>query len=82
MPEPINSLTLEVDRTEWSDTRIASVALSTDLTENEVLLRVDRLALTANNISYASAGDSIGYWRFFPAEEGWGHIPAMDGRMS
>jgi len=42
-----------------------------------VLFKVDRLALTANNISYAATGDSLGYWGFFPAEEGWGRIPAM-----
>lgn len=48
-----------------------------ELAENEVLFKVDRFALTANNISYASAGDSLGYWGFFPAEESWGRIPAM-----
>ncbi|MDZ7781636.1 MAG: DUF2855 family protein [Halioglobus sp.] len=42
-----------------------------------MLLQVDRLALTSNNISYAGAGDTLGYWGFFPAEEGWGRIPAM-----
>lgn len=45
----------------------------------EALLRVDAFALTANNITYAVAGDSIGYWKFFPAqgapEDGWGRIP-------
>ena len=50
---------------------------SGELAENEVLFKVDRFALTANNISYASAGDSLGYWGFFPAEESWGRIPAM-----
>jgi hypothetical protein len=47
---------------------------------DEVLLRVDRFALTANNVTYAVAGDMIGYWRFFPAADaatdpGWGRIP-------
>src|SRR5690606_16361134 len=36
-------------------------------------------ALTANNITYGVAGDSIGYWQFFPAQGGadggWGRIP-------
>ncbi|NCF18819.1 MAG: DUF2855 family protein [Haliea sp.] len=70
-------LTLEVRKDNWADTRLVTEPLDQDLAENEVLLRVDRQALTANNISYASAGDSLGYWRFFPAEEGWGRIPAM-----
>jgi NADPH:quinone reductase-like Zn-dependent oxidoreductase len=47
------------------------------LSPGQVLFRVDRFAFTANNISYALSGDMIGYWRFFPAEPGWGRIPAM-----
>jgi hypothetical protein len=42
----------------------------------EVLLRVERFGLTANNITYGVAGDLIGYWRFFPAPGDWGRIPA------
>jgi hypothetical protein len=42
-----------------------------------VLFRVDRFAFTANNISYALAGDMLGYWRFFPAPDGWGRLPTM-----
>ncbi len=72
-----DKLTLEVRRDDWSETRLVTEPLETDLAENEVLLRVDRLALTANNISYASSGDALGYWGFFPAESGWGRIPAM-----
>ena len=68
---------MEVRKDDWSDTRLVSIDLPASLAENEVLLAVDRLALTANNISYASAGDALGYWRFFPAEDGWGRIPAM-----
>jgi len=41
----------------------------------EAVLRVERFALTANNITYGVAGDLIGYWQFFPAPEGWGRIP-------
>lgn len=41
----------------------------------EVLIQVDHFALTANNITYGVAGDSIGYWQFFPAEDPWGCIP-------
>jgi hypothetical protein len=69
--------TLEVRKDKWSETRVVQTNLDRELAENEVLLKADRLALTANNISYASTGDSLGYWKFFPAEEGWGRIPAM-----
>ena len=41
----------------------------------EALLRVDHFAFTANNVTYAVAGDLLSYWKFFPAPEGWGRIP-------
>jgi len=69
--------TLEVRKDNWAETRMVSESLDTALAENEVLLRVDRFALTANNISYATSGDTLGYWGFFPAQNGWGRIPAM-----
>jgi hypothetical protein len=41
----------------------------------EVLLRVDRVGLTANNVTYAVLGDAFRYWEFFPTEPGWGVVP-------
>ena len=41
----------------------------------EIVLRIEKFALTANNITYGVAGDLIGYWQFFPAEGDWGRIP-------
>ncbi len=46
-----------------------------DLAEGDALLRVDSFALTANNITYAVAGDMMSYWNFFPGPDGWGRIP-------
>lgn len=69
--------TLEVRKDKWGDTRVVESALPAELDDNAVVIRVDKFALTANNISYAGAGDLLGYWGFFPAEEGWGRIPAM-----
>ncbi len=71
------TVTFEVQKSDWSTTRVAEEALSLDLAENEVLFRVDSLALTANNISYAATGNSLGYWGFFPGDEDWGRIPGM-----
>ncbi len=45
------------------------------LEPGQVRLAIERFALTANNITYGVAGDLIGYWKFFPAEEQWGKIP-------
>jgi len=77
MSKSVTSSTLEVRKDDWGDTRVVTEELDPTLAEHEVLLKVDRQALTANNISYANTGDSLGYWRFFPAAEGWGRIPAM-----
>jgi hypothetical protein len=45
------------------------------LQPGEARLRIDHFALTANNITYAVAGESLKYWQFFPAPEGWGCVP-------
>jgi NADPH:quinone reductase-like Zn-dependent oxidoreductase len=66
-----------VNKTAWRETRFVDTELPQDLADGQVLFRVDRFAFTANNITYAMAGDMLGYWRFFPTEEGWGRIPAM-----
>ncbi|MFN3287531.1 MAG: DUF2855 family protein, partial [Sphingomonadaceae bacterium] len=43
----------------------------------EVLVRVERLALTANTVTYAQHGQTLGYDRFWPgAPAGWRIVPA------
>lgn len=51
-------------------------SLREDLDEGEAQLLVERFALSANNVTYAALGERLGYWRLFPAPEGWGRIPA------
>src|SRR5205085_9521513 len=46
-----------------------------ELEAGEARLEVERFGLTANNITYAKFGEAMSYWRFFPADEGWGHMP-------
>ncbi|WP_165401498.1 DUF2855 family protein [Herbihabitans rhizosphaerae] len=46
------------------------------LREGQARFRVDRFALTSNNVTYALLGDVMGYWGFYPAEDGWGQVPA------
>lgn len=50
-----------------------------DLQAGDVRLRIDKFALTANNITYAAFGEAMNYWSFFPvnapSESGWGRIP-------
>ncbi|HLX14996.1 MAG TPA: DUF2855 family protein [Bradyrhizobium sp.] len=40
-----------------------------------LLVKVDRFAFTANNITYAVIGDIMKYWELFPAPENFGIIP-------
>jgi hypothetical protein len=46
------------------------------LDNDQLLVRVDQFALTSNNVSYAVAGDMIGYWQYYPAPAPWGIVPA------
>ena len=43
--------------------------------EGEALLRVARVGVTANNVTYALLGESFRYWDFFPTESGLGVVP-------
>jgi hypothetical protein len=40
-----------------------------------LLIRIDRFAFTANNITYAVLGDALKYWQLFPAPENFGNVP-------
>jgi len=63
-----NSYVFEVDKKELHKTRITDMHIESELAENELILKIDKFALTANNITYGMAGDSLGYWRFFPRQ--------------
>jgi hypothetical protein len=45
------------------------------LPEDALLIKIDRFAFTANNITYAVLGDQLKYWQLFPAPENFGNIP-------
>jgi hypothetical protein len=74
----INSEVFEVEKNQLQNTRLSVISMAKALAENEVILKVDKFALTANNISYGITGDTLGYWRFFPAQDKqWGRLPVM-----
>jgi len=73
MTEHIQLLT---DKQALNHTRIARGLLA-PVAPGEALLKIQRVALTTNNITYAAFGDAMNYWGFFPTgQEGWGHMPA------
>ena len=65
----------QVLKTDLHHTRLAStepLALQT----GEVRLAINRFSFTANNITYATFGDAMSYWKFFPTPDSdWGSIP-------
>ncbi|GIH07919.1 hypothetical protein Rhe02_59860 [Rhizocola hellebori] len=61
----ISSWTMAVGRGDLSRTTLVESSLPT-LADGEALLRVDRVGLTANNITYAVLGEAYRYWEFFP----------------
>lgn len=64
----------EVRRDDLAKTRLVAEALEPG--EGEVLVQVERFAFTTNNVTYGQLGETLRYWEFWPAPEGWGRIPA------
>jgi hypothetical protein len=65
---------LTVARDDLTDTRLEATPLP-EPASGEAVLRVERVGLTANNVTYAVLGDAFRYWEFFPAEPGRGVVP-------
>lgn len=68
-------LTFLVQRDALMHTRTEPIDLDAPPAPGEVRLRIECFAFTANNITYAVFGDSMHYWRFFPADAPWGCVP-------
>lgn len=66
--------TFLVNKTDLSQTRLDTSA-SAPLQRGQVRLAIDLFSLTANNITYASFGQAMAYWDFYPHAEPWGVIP-------
>ncbi|MEL6948446.1 MAG: DUF2855 family protein, partial [Pseudomonadota bacterium] len=68
------------------ETRLVDGGMRPALGAGAVRVRVDKFGLSANNVTYAAAGFTLGYWTFFPphdpsnstsggTSEGWGVVP-------
>ena len=66
-----------VSKNDLKQCRVIETRLpGTDALPAEALLvKVDRFAFTANNITYAMLGDQMKYWQLFPAPKDFGNIP-------
>ena len=81
-PDDERTIALQVRRDRIGETRLVEREHRVgDLEPGQVRLRVERFALTSNNVTYAVFGDALGYWDFHPVadDEGgrWGNVPAM-----
>jgi len=71
----------QVNQKNFTSGRIVDTLSQDDIIigDDEIVVKIDQFAYTSNNVTYAVAGDMIGYWKFFPAagddSEGMGVIP-------
>lgn len=67
---------LQTDRSDIASTRWHESPCP-PLEPGQVRLQVEHVGLSANNITYATLGEAMRYWDFFPQEDpAWGCIPA------
>lgn len=72
----VNSTQVWINQSQLDDTKVVELPLSIDtLLQDEVLLETDSFGFSANNITYAALGFKMGYWGFFPADDGFGIVP-------
>ena len=65
---------LWVDRTDYRHTQVERGDIPQP-EEGEILVAIDKFAITANNVTYAASGDLFGYWQFYPTgEDPWGKV--------
>ena len=69
---------LQTLKSDIATTRIVESS-DPEIGDNEIIVSIENFAFTTNNVTYAVAGDTIGYWRFFKTtkdpENEWGSIP-------
>ncbi|MGH2992560.1 MAG: DUF2855 family protein [Solirubrobacterales bacterium] len=64
-----------VKRDNLHECRVEESAAS-ELVPGQARLGVSAFGFTSNNVTYAVFGEAMSYWDFFPAEDGWGRLPA------
>lgn len=76
MSNSISVTQVWIEKSNVANTKIIEKNIDIDLLqEGEVVLKIDSLGFSANNITYAVFGDKMGYWGFFPASDNWGIVP-------
>lgn len=73
-----NSFDFLVRRDDLGTTEIRTGPPEAEITldHGQALLAIDTFSVTANNVTYGAMGEAMNYFGFFPAEDGWGKVPA------
>lgn len=67
---------IQVNQNDLSQTKVKQFELDeASLDPGDIVLATDSFGFSANNITYAALGHGMGYWGFFPADEGYGIVP-------
>ncbi len=73
----------DLRRSHWNE------APAVALDPGQVRLRIDRFALTSNNITYGAFGEAMSYWEFFPTGDAaigcipvWGFADVVESRAA
>ncbi len=72
----INALDFVVKIDNLQETTTIEKNYPAQLTANQVLLEIEKIAFTSNNITYGVVGEKMNYWSFFPTQPGYGIIPS------
>lgn len=76
MKEHTEAAQLLMNRSEFSSMRLETIGPAPTAGEGEAVFRLRRFSLTFNNVTYATYGDVLRYWEFFPSDrDGWGLLP-------
>lgn len=76
----LQSAQFQIRKNLFLKNRIVEIpAADLQIDTGEILVKIDKFAFSSNNITYAVAGDRLGYWQFFPPTgedtAGWGVLP-------
>ena len=78
--------TFTVDRKDLRRSRWVEAAAA-PLADAQVRMRIDRFALTSNNVTYGAFGETMNYWNFFPTGDAatgcipvWGFATVAESR--
>ena len=65
---------LRIDRNDYRRTKLTRADIPRP-GAGEILVSINKFAMTANNVTYAASGDMFGYWQFNPTGENpWGKV--------